>query len=759
MKRLLVPFVLALCSFLAQAQTPLNFVGATVGGSTYEVCYYNDYLYAGCANTFRVYDLTGPNETPGIMHYEERFISNIDQILVHDGFLYVCANHAGLFKYTLADPANPVLVSFYTPADLDESIYDVAFYGDSLLVAAKRKLLVLEDGATSINYLSTYATYPGDSRIRGVDIKDSLLAYTVAYPLFNIYAGVYLVDLNSMTQLDFYLDNLNAALEVYFGQSTELLHVMGGQLSVTLDGRYYALDYSDPTSLNMVYADTIHGEALAGGSLSTPMSAVLINDTIYISTQGGETPGYTFPDPFSGRVFIYDATNPTNVHYLSDVYAGLYHFDADINPVNRNMYIASEWYGILSVNVSDIYSEVNYGKTITGGWCHGSTQKGDLLAEANEGFGVRLFNVADRSNPILIAQDTTVGFCRAIAFDTINDYLYGFFLTGKRFRVYDAATLTPVADTTIDPSLVLFNAVSHYQNARYYNGRIAVVEEYGAPTKRRVVTMDVSDPLNPFEEHYRQKNNIEHLLWLPDGNLMACAQDSLIIFDPASMSILSATIPPVSGQIFKGITRSGDTLYVFGSGISEGISRYYYDAAGDSVVYAGSTAYNMDGDNRILMATDDSLLYITSSLDSLRALEMLSPHNVVAVYNHGADFIRDNLWGVQDLYYNDGYLYLNEYMGQTTILNTLPFDDSGIEEFKVQKNRLLIYPNPGSSYTNIVIPKSGELVISTLNGQVLFSQKVNEGSLKIELDNYPAGCYIIQLRADSELFTNRLMIH
>jgi hypothetical protein len=753
MKRTFTLFTLLFifCAF-GFGQSPLNHVSSTLGGSTYEVCFYDNLVFAGCANTFRVYELDGPNDKPETIVYEERFISNIDQILVHGDHLYLCVNRAGLYKYDISTPSNPEYVTHYEPSSIDESIYDVDFYGDSLLVAAKTSLLVLEDAGGSINYVDTYASYPSPARIRGLDVKDDFLAYTVAYSIFSADDGVYLVDLTTMTEEDYFADNAGDPVEVYFGQSNELLHVMGGQLPATLfNGRYYALDYSVPSSLNMVYADTIEGQILAGGSVAIPMSAFILNDTVYVSTQGGGPQGWSLPTPYTGQIHIYDATDASDITYLADVYAGLYHFDADINPTNRKMYVASEWYGILTVDISDIYNDIDYGKTWTGGWCHGSAQAQNRLIEANEGFGVRLFDVTDKANPSLIAEDTLVGFCRAVALDDDADYAYCFYLTGDRFRVYDANTLDQVATQDIDPG-VLF--IGNFQNARYHNGRIAVMEEVSAFNKK-ITVMDVNDPLSPEVEHIRQKNTIEHLLWLSDGNLLACAKDSLLIFDPETMNVLDGYESPL-GQEFKAVAESEDTLYVFASGGAEGIMTFNYSPTTESLTFLSTSAYTMQSNDRILMATDDTLLYITSSVDSLKALTISAPHNVVASYNHGADFVFDHLWGVQDLYYQDGLLYLNEYMGQTSIFTTSSLI-SGIEE-KQFSQALEVYPNPSKGQFQIILAESGKLNVFNANGQQIITQNVQEGILNLDMSRQNTGVYFLIVQSENTIFHQKLII-
>ena len=83
--RLSITLPLLCITLLSKAQ-PLSKLSTTDGGSAYEVCYYNNYLYAGCANTLEVFGLTGPNNTPDSARVKIRLLSNIDYIVVHNGF-------------------------------------------------------------------------------------------------------------------------------------------------------------------------------------------------------------------------------------------------------------------------------------------------------------------------------------------------------------------------------------------------------------------------------------------------------------------------------------------------------------------------------------------------------------------------------------------------------------------------------------------------------------------------------------------------
>jgi len=748
---------LALSLFFAKAfaQNPLNYLSSTKGGSCYEVCYYNNYLYAGCANTLIVFPLSGPNKTPGTATDSVRFISNIDYMVVRNGFLYICANHNGLWKYDVSNPAQPVMVSHYAPASLYESVYDVAFYGDSVLVAAKTKVNLLRDNGSSFSFLGTVATYTGTTRVRGLDIKDSLLAFTVGYSSTNAIDGIYLYNLKNLAQLGFYNDTQGDPQDVNFGQNTKLLHVMGGTLTSTfVNGQYYALDYTNPSTPSLVFSQQING-LLILGSISNPMNAVVLNDTVYVSTHGGGPIGYS-GGPFTGQVYVFKATSTGSVSLLTDIYAGLYHFDTDIDPVTRTMYIASEWYGVLTMDISNIYSEVFRKRTNTGGWCHGSALAKNKLVEASEGFGMRLFDVTNLEVPQIMAEDTAVGFCRGISISDSADYVFGWYLTGKRLRVRDANTLAFVCDTSVDPGTFI---ISDFEKSRYHNGKVAVIENISAGNKK-IVLANVSVPAQAYVQFYRQKNNVSDLLFHPTtGVLFACAADSIIVFDPNTMAVITAVTPPGGGlQQYKAFTLSGDTLYVCYSGLGAGIAKYAYNSGLQALTYMTAGLFPMASTSRIFMASDNSLLYISSTLDSLKAITKTIPYSKVDIYNHGADHVFDNLWGNTDLYYKNGHLFLNEYMGQTSIFGQP--NSTGISDAVSEKNKLSVYPNPASDYFTVQTGTHEESLVSIYDtqGKLMYLADVRSEKFQLSAQGFHRGLYFVSVKTGGKESTTKLLI-
>lgn len=735
---------------ITYAQTPLHYLSSTDGGSAYEILYSDNLLYIGAANTLEIYDLTGNNRTPNNLLFKHRFLSNIDQLTIKDGYLYICANHDGLWKYDLsANPAQPTPVAHYTPNDIGTSIYDIAFYGDTIFVAAKTEVQMLLDAPASLTYLGTVAAFAGSTRVRGIDVKNGYMAYTVGFSANNAQDGIYLHSTTTMQQLAFYNSTQGDPLEVYFGQNNDLLHVMGGQ--VGFNGLYYVLEYIAPNTLALKFSQTIDGQILLG-SIAAPMSACIVNDTVYVTTQGGGPINYVFGQPYTGQVYVFDATNPNDIQLLTDIYAGLYHFDIDIDAGTRKMYIASEWYGVLTVDITNIYNEIDLGKTRTGGWCHGSAFAKNRLVEASEGYGLRLWNTDNMQSPQLIAEDTTVGFCRAISISDSADYVYGWFLTGNQLRVFDGNDLSPLANTSTTIALP-----TDYRKSRMLGDKIAVIVEELA--NKRIILANVSQPTNPVQQAIRAKNNVEDLLFHAAGHLLICANDSLLALDTINLSRLGGINAP-AGRQFEAFTMDEDTLYAYCRGTNAGIAKYSYNALSAEFTLINISNYMLDipANGHVFMACDDSLLYIASSVDSLVALQKQIPYQRQAVYNHGADFIYDNLWGVTELYHKNGYLFLNEYMGQTSIFGQAM--QSPIITTLLAAQTLTLYPNPCTHFCRIELPAfpNALLRIVDTRGRLFYSTEVTGTSIDIDVSDFKTGVYVVHLQANGQTWVAKMVV-
>ena len=128
-----------------------------------------------------------------------------------------------------------------------------------------------------------------------------------------------------------------------------------------------------------VFSDTVNGIPF-GFAVAAPLNAEIMNDTVYVATTAGLRPGGPLDTTF---IHVYDATDPANVHQIAYLPAGLWHFDVTLDP--PYYHVASEWFGILTVDISDFGKPAIVGKTLTGGWSLSSHRHGNRPRRGKRG--------------------------------------------------------------------------------------------------------------------------------------------------------------------------------------------------------------------------------------------------------------------------------------------------------------------------------------------------------------------------------------
>lgn len=94
------------------------------------------------------------------------------------------------------------------------------------------------------------------------------------------------------------------------------------------------------------------------------------------------------------------------------------------------------------------------------------------------------------------------------------------------------------------------------------------------------------------------------------------------------------------------------------------------------------------------------------------------------------------------------------------VFNKSTVFESDITEVSANKG-FSVYPNPANQFAIIDIKEAGDwedLVITDLSGKTVITQKVNNPSLKLDLNNLDAGMYIISLRSDKGSKSSKLII-
>src|SRR6185436_11664925 len=468
MKRIFSGYLI-LFSFVhfLNAQSNLQYISSTTGAACYSIAFNNGYLYAGAGNTLITYDASG--NPPFQQLSEHRLGSNITSIKVKGSKLFVSANHAGISMWDITTPSNPAFIDDYMPDSLNEAAYDLAFKGDSIFVTYKTKMAIFHDDGTSISLLNKFAYQSNGTLTRGCDVKGNYLAFTTAYGP-NSETGVHVVDITNLNQLSFYPQNYCDPEDVFFGQNTNLLNVLGGTESwfnADPRGVFYSLNISNPSLPSLNYLDTLPG--ITNFAIAQPIRGQIINDTIYVATNGSYDPQN--PIPLMGNVYVYDCTNAGNVHFITMLKAGLWHFDIAIS--NQKMYVASEWYGVKTVDIANLFNENDLGNTLTGGWNCSSDKYENKLVVANEGYGFKLFDITDIHNPVLLDTNQHGGFCYGSQFSKNGDYIFGFYYTGNEFRVYNTNTLNLVSSLDVNTGAL---AITDWTDAQVWQDYAVAIE-------------------------------------------------------------------------------------------------------------------------------------------------------------------------------------------------------------------------------------------------------------------------------------------
>ncbi len=667
----------------------LSYLSSTTGAACYEVFYHNNRVYTGNGNTFASYDVSQGQTPPFQELFIHRFQSNIANIQTHNGYIYVAANHDGISKWDVTNPLNPVLVAQKNTDSLSEAALDMAFKGDTVFVAYKTKVAVFRDNGNNFSLITSFAYQPANSHVKGIDAKGNLLAFITAYGTTT--DGVYIYDADNLNFKSFTQQTYCDGEDVSFGTNFPLLYVCGGtnatQQLFDLNGLFYALNISNPNLPYEIFRDTLSGSLILDASFAQPMSAKVINDTVYVSCLGAAGVNYVFPNPFYTDVVVFTATSASNMQLLTGIYAGLYHFDCDIH--NNTAYIASEWYGLLTVDITNIFNPIDLGKTLTGGWNTSSDVYGNKMVVGNEGYGFKVFDITDKYNPVLLDTNLAGGFCFNIRYSSNGNYIYGCYFTGNGFRVYDANTLAQVGSISGFTGMALSKV---WQN-KFITYKQPVLGQ------TQLVMIDVATPAAPTVQI--TKNLIVKDIALRDANgrLFVSTNDSIYVYDIANN--LQRKFAKNHGifQQFDKMAYYNDTLYCYV--VNKGLTKYKYNPANDSLTEISFQILPMGTPK--LMAADSYGLYLVYQTQGMFALDK-NNFSQTGYYKTGLEFTPDNLWGQQEIFCNNNFIYLAEYFGQTSIFSNNPALVSVQNPEKViEEDCIKVYPNPSAKNQKTIL--------------------------------------------------------
>jgi hypothetical protein len=266
----------------------------------------------------------------------------------------------------------------------------------------------------------------------------------------------------------------------------------------------------------------------------------------------------------------------------------------------------------------------------------------------------------------------------------------------------------------------------------------------------------VSNPLQTHITAVRNKNNVVDLAYHSSGDLIALGNDSLLVLDATTLATLTSIKPPLGGlQPYKALTISNDTIYVLYQGVGAGIARYLYNSSLHTLTYLSALPLSTNS-NRMHVACDNNFLYVAGTLDSLKAYAK-STVTKVGTYDHGADFVLDNLWGNTDLYYHNGYLFLNEYMGQTSIFG--PAHTTSVQS-PLSRNMLGVYPNPATDHFTICTGTQDECTVTVYDsqGRLMYIADVHAEKITLGTNGFHRGMYFVCVNANGKESSTKILI-
>jgi len=709
------------------AQDSLKFISGTTGAGCYAIKIYDyNYLITGTGSTLRIYDMT--TGVPFDTVWEYRYKSNISDLAIKNNYLYVAANFDGLTKWDLTEVYNPQMI-FEIGAATSFSqtpVLDISISNDTIFLAQFSKMSAYKDLGNTCDFITDFGNVTGFGKIYGADVKNGIVAYTVA-DLFS-QNGVYLYETSNFTQLGFYPQPFCWPENVIWGKNNNLLHVLGGTNGAI--GYFYTLEVDTPNSPQLIFSDTING--FPGWAVADAINAENINDTIYVATEAGLQPG---GPPDTTFIHVYDATDTSGIHLIKYLPAGLWHFDVAVD--DSKYHVASEWYGILSVDISSFSNPVVLGKTKTGGWNMSSDKYGNYLAVGNEGYGLKLYDISNLSVPALINVNELLGFCSNVKFSDDGNYIYATYMTTQGFRVFENVTLTPVDSIT---QILGTDRMQVWQNRVYI-------------TKKVTNVLNIVDVTNPANVSLINTISLQiNDMFASENKLFITNNDSIFVNDIAGGNFQwIASAPLLANQNARALAVFGNEVYVFVT--NKGLVKYelVFDNPGYSLNEI-STFEMPDGEPNFMVA-DIFGLYLSYHDKGLYSFDRQSLDQ--KSYFRGELSFKgySTQWGVQDLFCKDSLIFLVEYFSQTTILTNNNNFTVSVSENISDELSFTVFPNPFSQSVTIhyKFPESEKVTLEIFDvfGRMVKQAAGIKGNQKIDCGNLRNGLYLLQLRKNN----------
>ncbi len=135
--------------------------------------------------------------------------------------------------------------------------------------------------------------------------------------------------------------------------------------------------------------------------------------------------------------------------------------------------------------------------------------------------------------------------------------------------------------------------------------------------------------------------------------------------------------------------------------------------------------------------------------------------DISAFYDHSSNCgnVRSNVWqgtGSNFTYINSsmGYPWMTGY----TFLRNQAYVDEPMEETVLSELKVLVYPNPATDRLTIELNEKALVQFSDLNGKIVYSNYLNQGSSSIDISNFSAGIYVYSVLSDGQTSRGKVVV-
>ena len=159
---------------------------------------------------------------------------------------------------------------------------------------------------------------------------------------------------------------------------------------------------------------------------------------------------------------------------------------------------------------------------------------------------------------------------------------------------------------------------------------------------------------------------------------------------------------------------------------------YEFDCISSSVTEASLGSIRLEFDGEETTSTEKTSIPVGSRTDfkttTIKGIELTKGVHTMTLYTY-------------DKLYIDKYIFRRQGTGIGSL----------------EKESILVYPNPSDGIFNIKIPQSGYLTISDISGREIYSDNITDYLYTLDFSNKPAGIYILLLQSENQTYQSKII--